>query len=194
MIKLFKTYFQKSKLFLYPLLGLSKGLRYIPQETYIMWKDYYSIDHMKLCCVYKQKPTKSYLLFEEKKIFKHQLFYDYKQLDDDLHLYVFDFSVYPQTWVAFVNGLYSKINEREKKTIINFFENSGDVVSETLESYLHPEFYHEDYSELLAVSEELIERVYEVCDKPDLNKETLKIKIKKKYNVLKKSLSLSKIK
>ena len=40
-MRLFKTYFQKSKVFLYPLLGIAKGARYIPEETYSStpWKN-----------------------------------------------------------------------------------------------------------------------------------------------------------
>ena len=53
-MKVFKTYFQKSKVFLYPLLGIAKGARYIPEETYMSWAGHsahnieYDFDDAKL--------------------------------------------------------------------------------------------------------------------------------------------------
>jgi hypothetical protein len=32
---LYDKYFQKSKIFLYPLLGIKRGINIIPQETYL---------------------------------------------------------------------------------------------------------------------------------------------------------------
>jgi len=50
MKKIYKSYFQKSKVFLYPLLGIRKGVRFVPIETYISWKNYPEIN--SLICVY----------------------------------------------------------------------------------------------------------------------------------------------
>ena len=150
-MRLFKTYFQKSKVFLYPLLGIAKGAKYIPEETYMSWKNHNPTGDMKLFCVYKHKQTKGFLEFEEKKLLKNKNFFDYKKLEDNTHLYIFDLGNYPQTWIAVLTGVYSKINEREKKKILKFFGQAG-VVAETVESYMYPEFYHEDYAELLNVT------------------------------------------
>ena len=38
MKKVYAEYFQKSKVFLYPLLEIKKGVRYVPIETYIAWE------------------------------------------------------------------------------------------------------------------------------------------------------------
>lgn len=175
MIKLFKTYFQKSKVFLYPLLGISKGVRFVPEETYMSWKGLYGTEDMKLFCLYHQESTEAYLRFERTKLLKHETFYDYSKLGKNKHLYTFDFSNYPQTWLSVISGLYSKINEREKKKILDFFGERG-VIGQTVESYLYPEYYHEDYAEYLNVSSDIIKQVHEVCDRPNLNKETLKEK------------------
>ena len=159
-MKIFKTYFQKSKVFLYPLLGIAKGTRYVPEETYMSWN---------------------------KNLFKNSIFFDYQELDNGKHLYIFEFSIYPQTWMAVIDGMYSKINEREKETILNFFGDVG-IVAETIESYLYPEDYHEDYADKLYVNIECIQEVHEVCDVPNIKKETLvkkssMIQVIKKDNV-----------
>ena len=52
MKKIYKSYFQKSKVFLYPLLGIKKGVRFVPVQTYISWNDIYPKDKHKLLCLY----------------------------------------------------------------------------------------------------------------------------------------------
>jgi|TARA_B110000858_G_scaffold34221_1_gene38186 hypothetical protein len=188
-IKLFKKYFQKSKIFLYPLLGISKGSKYVPSETYMSWKGSYELEDMKLFCLYKEKCTEKFLKFEKEKLLKNKDFLEYEKLDDKLHLYVFDLTMFPQTWLAVVNGLYSKINEKEKTTILNFFGEKG-IIGQTVESYLYPEYYHVDYSDLLNVDIELIENTHEVCDKPNFEKEELKKKGKDIVVVKNNSISL----
>lgn len=196
-MKVFKTYFQKSKVFLYPLLGIAKGARYIPEETYMSWAGHsahnieYDFDDAKLFCVYKYKQTDAYLKFEAKKLLKNKKFYDYQKLEDDKHLYIFDLSNYPQTWVAVREGLYSKIHEREKETILSFFGEVG-VVAETMESYMYPEEYHDDYATALDVTLECIQTVHEVCDAPNLDKETLRKNIKQIEFIQKEDVSLPK--
>lgn len=192
MIKLFKDYFQKSKVFLYPLLGIPKGSRYIPEETYMHCKSKgYEGDEYKLFCVYKGDDTRAYETFEAIKLLKHELFVDYKDLGSGFNLYVFDLSVYPQTWLAVHEGMYSRINEREKKTIGNFFGTKGLIV-ETIESYLYPEYYFPDYAELLNVSEEMLEGVGELCDPPNKRRETFIINSLKKKVIKNNSISLHK--
>ena len=190
-MKLFKTYFQKSKVFLYPLLGIAKGAKYIPKETYMSWENHNPTGDMKLFCVYKHKQTKGFLEFEEKKLLKNKNFFDYKKLEDNTHLYIFDLGNYPQTWIAVQTGVYSKINEREKKKILKFFGQAG-VVAETVESYMYPEFYHEDYAELLNVNLGSIKDTWEVCDPPNLEKETLVKNVKQIEIITKDNVSLPK--
>ena len=42
----YKKYFQKSKVFLYPLLGIKRGVSVIPVETYFGWDGYYNSEDM----------------------------------------------------------------------------------------------------------------------------------------------------
>ena len=51
MDKVYSDYFQKSKVFLYPLLDFKKGLEFVPHQTYIMWDNHYYIQDRKLLCL-----------------------------------------------------------------------------------------------------------------------------------------------
>lgn len=74
------------------------------------------------------------------------------------------------------NGKYSKLNEKLKRKILNYFDkNSGNYAY--VKSYLYPEDFFNDYAILLNVDNEILETVGELCDKPDLEKETLRILI-----------------
>jgi hypothetical protein len=56
---------------------------------------------------------------------------------------------------------------------MGFFGETG-TISEYIESYLYPEFYYEDYSEILNVNINDLMNVGELCSKPDLEKEDFK--------------------
>lgn len=176
-MKIYKDYFQKSKIFLYPLLEIKKGVKYVPIDTYLAWEGEYSFKDSKLMCLYKQKSTKSFIKFEELELLSHKYLDDYRELDKDLHLYVFDLISYKRDIQNILKGSYSKMRKKTKEQILDFFGDVGPI-SEYIESYIYPEYYHEDYAAELAVALEDIQRVNELCSKPDLDKETLKLKMK----------------
>ena len=188
-MKIYKDYFQKSKIFLYPLLEIQKGVKYVPINTYMAWEGQYSFEDSKLMCLYQQKFTKAFAKFEEFQLLNHKYLDDYRELDKDLHLYVFDLINYKKDIQNVIKGSYSKMRKKTKTQILDFF---GDIapISEYIESYIYPEYYHEDYANELNVNLEDIERVWELCSKPDLEKENLKIKIKELNIIKEKSISL----
>ena len=188
-MKIYKDYFQKSKIFLYPLLEIQKGVKYVPINTYMAWEGQYSFEDSKLMCLYQQKFTKAFAKFEEFQLLNHKYLDDYRELDKDLHLYVFDLVNYKKDIQNVIKGSYSKMRKKTKTLILDFF---GDIapISEYIESYIYPEYYHEDYANELNVNLEDIERVWELCSKPDLEKENLKIKIKELNIIKEKSISL----
>ena len=188
-MKIYKDYFQKSKIFLYPLLEIQKGVKYVPINTYMAWEGQYSFEDSKLMCLYQQKFTKAFAKFEEFQLLNHKYLDDYRELDKDLHLYVFDLVNYKKDIQNVIKGSYSKMRKKTKTLILDFF---GDIapLSEYIESYIYPEYYHEDYANELNVNLEDIERVWELCSKPDLEKENLKIKIKELNIIKEKSISL----
>jgi|688.fasta_scaffold11077_6 hypothetical protein len=167
----YKKYFQKSKVFLYPILGIKRGVSVVPIETYISWKGYYNSEDMKLICVYDVRTDDEYKHFEKNVLLNHNRLNDYVKVDNQLVL-TFDLSDLGDDWFHFINGKYSKISMNLKQKILNFFDKySGNYAY--MHSYLIPEKYFSNYAELLGVEPEMLIQVGELCTKPDMEKETL---------------------
>tara|TARA_R110000737_G_C14508963_1_gene473273 strand:+ start:495 stop:1085 length:591 start_codon:yes stop_codon:yes gene_type:complete len=184
----YKNYFQKSKVFLYPLLEIPKGIKYIPINTHISFLNStnalcnYNVEKYKFFCLYhtpheRQDPHeyKSWKIFEQFYILDHKLYEDNFYIDDRLSLYMFDFSVMKKDIDNFRNGKYSKFSEYTKKRILDFFGNTG-TIAEYIESYLYPKHYYELYSELLNVPIEILKETEELCDLPNEKKENFEKK------------------
>lgn len=172
MMSVYTQYFQKSKVFLYPLLKLKKGAEFVPIETYICWDGVYSITDYKFICVYHSERTPEYISFESKYLKEHPLLESAIQLPEDKNVYVFNFKTYRFDYVKFVEGKFSQFSLGTKKQITNFFGTIGKL-SDYIQSFLDPEDYHQSYADALEVDLETIQDVYEVCSIPDLEKETL---------------------
>jgi hypothetical protein len=192
MVGVYTQYFQKSKVFLYPLLKLKKGIDFVPAQTYIAWDGLYTLTDMKFLCLYNAKMDEKYKRFELKYLKKHPLLEAYFPLADDQHLYVFDYSSYKYDYQTFLEGKYSKFSVKIKEIIKEFFGSIGNI-SEYVLSFLNPEQYHEIYADALGVDVKLISKVYELCSIPDLKKETLFEKIPQEVELFKNnSISLDK--
>jgi hypothetical protein len=187
----YKKYFQKSKVFLYPILGIRRGVSVIPIETYISWEGYYNSEDMKLICVYNVRTDDEYKHFEKNTLLNHNRLNDYVKVNDKLIL-TFDLSDLNDDWFHFINGTYSKISLNLKQKILSFFDKySGNYAY--MHSYLIPEKYFENYAELLNVDVSMLIEVGELCTKPDLEKETLIMEVADLGNIDEKLLNLSKI-
>lgn len=177
MIKsLSKDYFQKSRMFLYPALGIKRGVPNIPIETYVSWEGIYSPEDMKLCCLYHLKNGDEFKIFEKHKLLGNKLFHDFKFVDSDKAVYIFDFSTMSKDWEHIITGKYSKISENHKKTIRTFIGSSNPHLP-YIDSFLYPSRHFKLYSELIGVKESVLREVGELCDPPNLEQETLKISI-----------------
>jgi hypothetical protein len=167
----YRKYFQKSKVFLYPILGIKRGVSVVPVETYISWKGYCNSEDMKLVCVYDVRTDDEYKQFEKNVLLNHNRLSDYVKVGNQLVL-TFDFSDLSDDWSHFINGKYSKISMNLKQKILNFFDKySGNYAY--MQSYLIPEKYFDNYAELLGVEPEILIQVGELCPKLDMEKETL---------------------
>ena len=169
---IYTEYFQKSKVFLYPLLHIKKGMLHVPIQTYVAWDNVYGLDDHKFLCEYKTKRTAVFNKFEKEYLLKHTLFEDAVELDELRHLYIFDFANLKSDHKKFVEGKYSQLTLETKINIIDFFGSKGKI-SEYIQGFLSPEEVHEEYALFLDVDKEFIESIYEVCTPPDLEKETL---------------------
>jgi hypothetical protein len=194
MTGVYTQYFQKSKVFLYPLLDLQKGIDYVPEQTYIAWDKLYHPSDLKFLCLYTAKKTdKKFIDFQNKHLKFHPLVETYLELDNDTHIYIFDYSSFRHDHRSFVKGEYSKLKKDTKTTILNFFGSVGNIAT-YVKSFLDPEAYHEEYAEALGVELSIIESVWELCSSPDLKKETLFNKVPEELEIFKNiSISLDKI-
>lgn len=169
---LYRKYFQKSKIFLYPLLGLKRGTSVVPSHTYIAWDGKYEPEDMKLICLYQTRSDKEYVDFEKNVLLKHNRLHDCIKINDEESVFIFDFSDCASDWDCFLNGRYSQLSTSTKNRVLDFFEkNSGSYVYIT--SYLDPVKWFDRYAELLGVEKSELEKVGELCSKPDLDKEKL---------------------
>lgn len=168
---IYTEYFQKSKVFLYPLLHIKKGMVHVPVETYVAWENVYGIEDYRFLCEYKTKRTVAFNKFEKEYLLGHSLFEDAIELDELRHLYIFDFTKLKSDHTRFINGKYSQLTLETKVTIIDFF--GQGKISEYIQGFLSPEEVHTEYALFLDVDKEFIEAIYEVCTPPDIEKETL---------------------
>ena len=170
---LYSKYFQKSKIFLYPLLEIKRG-SIVPTETYLSWGRKYSSEDAKLVCVYQTKNDPEYMLFENQYLLKHNRLYDHITIDSSTSVLIFDFSDLKDDWNHVVHGRYSRIQDHLKQKILKYFNNNS-ANHIYIQSYLFPEFYMDQYAAILDVPMELLRSVGELCSKPDLEKEMLLI-------------------
>ena len=175
---LYREYFQKSRVFLYPVLDIKRGASILPINTYIAWEELgIEPKDAKMVCVYQYRTDQEYLDFEAEKLKGNKLFESSALINDGLQIvYIFSFNVYKQDWLHFINGKYSKLSIPFKRKIKDFFRKSGNNYV-YVESFLHPEKYFALYSELLNMPMSALKEVGELCSPVDVSKETLTAKL-----------------
>lgn len=165
-------YFQKSKVFLYPLLKIKKGITRVPIQTYVAWDNVYSTNDLKFLCEYKTKQTPKFNSFAKSHLLNHSLLEEVIELNENTQLFIFDFSKFKSDYNKFLKGKYSQYSLDSKISIIDFF-GTQDKIGSYVEGFLTPEGVHDEYAESLGVDIKSIEDIYEVCTPPNLEKETL---------------------
>jgi hypothetical protein len=178
---IYSKYFQKSKVFIYPLLGIKRGLSVVPKETYISWEGHCKPEDMKLICVYDYREDEEYKKIEKNILLEHNRLSDYTKVKAEVVI-TFDFSDLDHDWFHFINGRYSQLETKIKQKILGFFDVHGGNYA-YMQSYLLPEKYYDNYSEILGVDIETLKDVVELCDKPNLNKENLILDIADLNNI-----------
>jgi len=178
---LYSKYFQKSKVFIYPLLGIKKGNKIVPKETYFIWNNEISIEDMKLVCLYDIKDTKEYIDFE-KSLLNHPRLCDYIKVNDENVLFAFDFCDLEDDWSCFIDGKYSLISMSVKRKILDFFDKRSSNFM-YIQSFLYPHKWFNEYASLLEVDVDMLKAVGELCDKPNLEKEKLILVVENLENI-----------
>jgi hypothetical protein len=171
MNSIYSKYFQKSRSFLYPILGIKKTSYAAPNGTYIAIQGLIDADDVKLICTFKEDNSESFKKFEEQMLITNPLFDRILEVDG-YKLYIFDLKVYESDWFNFLLGKYSKLSSTMKRAIKLYYgENSAEY--KYMDSYLHPEKYFDDYAKILDVDVKELKKIGELCDPCDLDKETL---------------------
>jgi hypothetical protein len=181
--RIYSKYFQKSKSFLYPALGIKKNDKFKPSGTYISIKGLIEPEDLKFICTFDNQETEAFKSFETKMLLENPLFSE-KIIVDDYNIYIFDYEIYLNDWFNFILGKYSKLSNVLKRAIKTFYgENTLEY--EYMHSYLNPKDYFKVYSEILNVDVETIKLSGELCDPCDIEKETLKISVENLQNLKK---------
>jgi hypothetical protein len=172
---LYSKYFQKSRSFLYPALGIKRTSHHSPSGTYICLTGMVEPEDMKLVCTFKEETTEGFQDFEQQMLLSNPLFLE-KISHQGYNLYIFDYKIYQNDWFNFLLGKYSQLSPTLKRAIKTYY---GDSSSEYkyIETYLYPEKFFKVYAKLLNVDIELLRQVGELCDPCELEKETLKIPV-----------------
>ena len=175
MIKsIYKKYFQKSKSFLYPALGIKKNSVYTPSGTYLAIPGLYGVEDVRLICTYdKPVDDEKYNAFEEKNILSHPLFLNKIDTENNI-VYIFNYDIYMDDWFNFIAGKYSKLSIVLKKAIRVYFGESS-VEYKHLNIYLNPKEHFDLYAKLLNTDVEIVNHSGELCDEPNLEKESLRL-------------------
>jgi len=168
---LYEKYAQKSRVFLYPLLGIKRG-GIMPLQTYISWSDRVGPEDMKLLCTYKLGSGTDFRTFERIKLLGNHRFEDFSELKSGEGLYIFDFSGAPEDWKYFLSGKYSQLSDAHKRAVKEYY-GVGNPTYPYVESYLHPSRYYEVYAELVGEPVSVLEKVGELCSPPDMRLENL---------------------
>jgi len=174
---LYGKYFQKSKSFLYPALGIKKSSDFSPTATYLAIDGYIGAEDMKLVCTFDKNDSEEFKEFEKNMLVENPLFLEKIKVKDFV-IYVFDYHIYQNDWFNFIFGKYSKLSNILKRAIKQYYGNNSAEYT-YVDSYLFPKEYFEDYAGLLDMSIIELKTIGELCDPCDIEKETLKIP--KKY-------------
>lgn len=179
---LYKDYIQKSKVFMYPLLEVRKGVSVTPIETYCMWENHYKKEDCKLIVLYYLRDDAEFKQFEKVKLLGNPLFHDFQMTDDDKGIYVFDYGKHKEDWMFFIEGKYSRFSSELKKKLQTHFGQSNRGY---IDSFLYPERYFKLYADLLTVNPadkprmmSTLKEVGELCSIMDDEKENLTLKVK----------------
>lgn len=177
-------YVQKSRIFLYPLLGIKRGTSITPIQTYMSWDEHYATKDFKLICTYHLRKDAEFTMFEQTRLIGNPYYESHVQLEDNICAYVFNLSEFSNDYTRIVNGKYSALTEKIKIRILAFFQNQSNHHI-NIQSYLSPEKFMHDYAELLTHGGKAkdkasyfsilaaIKNCGELCSTPDLSQEKL---------------------
>lgn len=181
---IYTRYFQKSKIFLTPLVINTNNTTIKPINTYLSWTGLSTFTDCKFTLIYKTLDTPEFIDFERKHLLNNRLFFDYKLLPEDNAAYIFDLTGHYDDFASIINGKYSELSA-DTKIKIKYYYGSTTNNYAVIDTYLYPDKYYELYASFLCPDKadipemvKLLKEVGELCSKPDLDSENLKINLK----------------
>ena len=159
--------FQKSHVFLYPLLCFRKDFILHPNNTYL-WSDC-DLPTRSLICVYKQPEPVLWEQLEKKLKMFSENYVSHTYKDKDV-IVVYDMETCAEDYDKFLESKYSKFSPLSKQIISSYY---GGDDNEYIDSYLFPEKYYHVYAHILNVDEDVLREVGELCSKIDFKREEL---------------------
>jgi hypothetical protein len=170
---LYDKYFQKSKVFLFPLLELPKSSLIASVQTYIAWENNIRQEDCKLICVFSDITSTYFEAYEENYINLSPLLLTKHDGKDNKRVCIFDLSDFSIDIKHFLKGKYSYLSDNAKMLIKRYYGSTSTEFA-YVDTFINPKEYTKIYSELLGVTEETLRQVGELCDPYDINKEFLK--------------------
>lgn len=168
----YSRYFQKSMVFLFPLAGIPLHDEIKPLKSYIHLPGLVDIDSPEIILEF-EKHTEV-IQFLDPIIARNPRLKKISGLSERLFVLV-DLSQYKEQYLFFLNGSYSRFDQKVKQQILNFHtKNKANLAY--IHSFLYPERYFSQYAKLFDISENILQEVGELIDKPNLLKETLNYK------------------
>lgn len=175
---LYTRYFQKSKSFLYPLLGIAKGAYAQPMQTYICMNHHSGINikakDKKLICLFEDTHTKEFKAFEETYLLTNPYFLEVIPGPMTSKFYIFNLKKHAGDWNKFLKGKYSEMSNLAKVKIKEYYGHHT-IEYTYMRSFLFPEYYWEDYAKFLDVPVSVIRDTHELCDLYNVDKECINI-------------------
>lgn len=167
----YRKYFQKSKAFLYPALGIRRDAPIVPTQTYISYGDRIHPQDCKLL-VYYESTKYPFYMFSKKKLWSHPMFVSSFRWEKGGVVYIFDFENMMEDWDYFLQGRYSQLSPGLKQSIRNYFGPTSNEYA-YMDSFLFPEKYYDTYAELFGLDVEALREGAELTDAFDRIKEDL---------------------
>lgn len=179
--QIYNKYFQKSKCFLFPVLGIKKESEYIPIQSFMIWENIYNLNDYNLILIYENSKHIKWHKYLINNIMNNRMFNEFFKVNENIVAVSFNLHDIKEDYNNIVKGKYSKISKKTKIKIRSYYGYSSPEWA-YMESFLFPEKYIEIYSKILDVDEIHIRHTGELCDLPDFDKETLKLIIYGKNN------------
>lgn len=145
-------YYQKSTLFLYPLVGLGRDTVFKPSNTYLYFNGEESIENYELLVLFKDSGP-LFNVFEESNLKSNDKLTTCYEVEDG-KMYIFDLISDAWDVAHFIYGDYPMMSDKSKSKILGFHNisrNGNPSPDKIAEIGLNPEKYYKSYADQLGM-------------------------------------------